>query len=570
MVLRLIALLPIFFACFSLVAGPVSAQSDAANVVAEVGDEKITLVALHRAEQRLRRYGPDQDRRELLQPFIDREILWLEAKRMGLHAESRVQRTLDKIRRRQLAEKVYTEEVTRKVSVVEEEVRQYYDEYGLGQKKEVRASHILLHTPAAVEAAVERLAAGGDFAVLAQEVSQDSATAAIGGDTGFWQEEDAQKSPFVQHFIGLNVGEVAKPYRNARGNFHLIQVTEHRLLGFEHQQAQIQRILERKRKKERWTAYLEQAQARFQLVVDEVTLEFLLGEGRYAVNKMAPIDAADHGRVLVIYKGGEIDLSAYVEMVKNTNTRDRPRAVDSTAVVRFAIRETMQQVVLPLIAEAQNWDQAEGVVSHMAEKRAQAMVEMLRRVKVEEPILTEEIRRAYYQDHQPDFLESDRMFFEGGLLESADKAAQVIARVRQGEKLAVVMKDYPVFSEQWRKYDVFHFSPNGKSNHGARWDKAVEAVRSLESGAVGGPVELAFEGEARGYLVVQALALRPAQILSYDDPLVQAEVWRQTRFAHRDEINRSFFSYLQELRRQYEPVVVVYDEVLNAVWEVVD
>ena len=90
------------------------------GVVATIGDESITLDDLRQAEQRLRRYGADQDKRELLQPFIDREILYLEATQAGLANVPKVLQTLDKIRRRQLAEKVYTEEVTKKVSVSEE------------------------------------------------------------------------------------------------------------------------------------------------------------------------------------------------------------------------------------------------------------------------------------------------------------------------------------------------------------------------------------------------------------------------------------------------------------------
>ena len=68
-----------------------------------------------------------------------------------------------------------------------------------------------------------------------------------------------------------------------------------------------------------------------------------------------------------------------------------------------------------------------------------------------------------------------------------------------------------------------------------------------------------------GYLIVQALAVLPARVLDYDDPLVQDTVRRQTRDEHRKEITGSFYSYLEDLRQQYATSVVVYDNVLTTV-----
>jgi len=552
----------LFSAFFSL--GIARGQVPTGNgVVATIGDESITLDDLRQAEQRLRRYGADQDKRELLQPFIDREILYLEATQAGLANVPKVLQTLDKIRRRQLAEKVYTEEVTKKVSVSEEEIRQYFVEYGLDQKHEVRASHILVDTEPEAQSVLQRLAIGEDFSLLAAEVSRDTATVSKGGDVGYWQLEDARKSDFVQHFIDLEVGDISSPYRNARGAYHLIKVTEHRLLGYERQHLQIKRTLERRRYKERWMEYLEEEQQRFRLAIDGDGLRILLDRGRFAEDKMPSIDPANHSQVLVRYEGGRLDLGGYLEMLKGTSIKDRPRSVDSTEVVRFAEREVMRDKVLTIVAEEKGWHRAEDIVAYMDEKRAQAMVEMLRRIKVEDPILTPEVRRAYYEDHKPDFLQSERVFFEGGLLGSVEEAVRVMEQMRKGDELASIMKSYPAFSDQWRKYDVFNFSTSGTASHGARWAKAVETVQNLKSGEMGGPVKLDFGEGRNGYLVVRSLMVRPARVLPYDAPLVQKEVRRKTRFEHRDEINRAFYNYLEEIRQKYDPSVVVYDHVLE-------
>ncbi len=88
-------------------------------------------------------------------------------------------------------------------------------------------------------------------------------------------------------------------------------------------------------------------------------------------------------------------------------------------------------------------------------------------------------------------------------------------------------------------------------------------MRSLQPGQIGGPLELPFEDDSMGYLVVQALAVQPARVLAYDDPLVQDTVRRQTRHEYRKEITGSFYRYLEDLRQRYEMSVVVYDQVLT-------
>ena len=538
---------------------------DSTAVVATVGEQQITMHDLLGAERRLRRFQQDQSDRELLQPFIDRELLLLEARKANLDTAATVQETLDRIRRRQLAEKVHRE-VTHTVSVTDAEIRQHFVDNGLDQKREVRASHILVDRPEDLKAIMHRLDAGEAFADLSRELSLDAPTAAKGGDLGFWQEEDARKSAFVQRFIGVEVGKLAVPYKSAQGKFHLVKVTEHRLLGFERQVNQMRRVLQRQKKRAGWAEYLAEERDRFEFTVDPESLAFLLDEGRLAVYRVPPIETADQPRILARHREGEISLGDYLEMLRDTSMKDRPRAVDSTAVAQYIEQETMQRVILPIVAERKGWHQDEDVAAYLDEKRNQAMVEMLRRTIAEDPHLTEDVRHVYYENHQPDFLEPERVFFEGGLVESTREAEQVLERLRQGERLPGIMKAYPAFSEQWRTYDVFHFTTSrSDASHGARWAKAVELVRKLQPGEIGGPLELPFEDDTMGYLIVQALAVLPARVLDYDDPLVQDTVRRQTRDEHRKEITGSFYSYLEDLRQQYATSVVVYDNVLTTV-----
>ncbi len=100
----------------------------------------------------------------------------------------------------------------------------------------IRARHILLRLePDASEADkdVARIAAvalleqirdGADFATLAQEHSEDTATGAKGGDLGFFSR-GAMVKPFEDTAFELSVGEVSEPVETQFG-LHLIQLED--------------------------------------------------------------------------------------------------------------------------------------------------------------------------------------------------------------------------------------------------------------------------------------------------------------------------------------------------------
>lgn len=100
---------------------------------------------------------------------------------------------------------------------------------------QTRARHILIRLsalitdPQAEETLYDvkrRLAAGEDFAVLAQNLSEDKASAASGGDLG-WVEPGEMIPDFEQAMDQLKPGDISNPVKTRFG-WHLIQVLERR------------------------------------------------------------------------------------------------------------------------------------------------------------------------------------------------------------------------------------------------------------------------------------------------------------------------------------------------------
>lgn len=123
-------------------------------------------------------------------------------------------------------------------AVTDEEVAAYYRERPgeFEQPKRIRVAHILVRVPevgggeaaagarAKAEEALGRIRQGADFAKVAQEVSEDPATASKGGELG-WISRGELVPTFEQAAFAMKPGEVVGPVRTPFG-YHVIKVLE--------------------------------------------------------------------------------------------------------------------------------------------------------------------------------------------------------------------------------------------------------------------------------------------------------------------------------------------------------
>jgi peptidyl-prolyl cis-trans isomerase SurA len=100
---------------------------------------------------------------------------------------------------------------------------------------QVRARHVLLSPNEILDddATMQKLIgirnqilAGDDFAAVASAVSEDTGSAANGGDLG-WTETDAYVDEFREKLESLEPGVVSAPFRTQFG-WHIVEVLERR------------------------------------------------------------------------------------------------------------------------------------------------------------------------------------------------------------------------------------------------------------------------------------------------------------------------------------------------------
>ncbi|MBI4518232.1 MAG: peptidylprolyl isomerase [Deltaproteobacteria bacterium] len=169
------------------------------------------------------------------------------------------------------------------IEVSSAQVRRFYEENREQFKRpaEIRASHILVRggqeaaaaerasAQQRVQALLAEIQGGADFAALARQHSQDPATAATGGDLGFFSRGTMEPA-FEQAAFALKPGTVSSVVQTPYG-FHLIKVTDQRPAGYAplaEVQADVSALLrdeEKRRRQDQLVAKLKQ-QAQVELL----------------------------------------------------------------------------------------------------------------------------------------------------------------------------------------------------------------------------------------------------------------------------------------------------------------
>ena len=149
----------------------------------------------------------------------------------------------NQIRKQLTRYKVLNLRVRSRIKISEAEARQHYND----QVRDIRSTgtyegaHILIRVPPTVSASkaaiarkkaesiLKRLNNGESFETLAEQLSEDSATADLGGSLGERKKGDIPPS-LERAFFDLEEGEVSGPIRTTAG-FHILKLNKREALG---------------------------------------------------------------------------------------------------------------------------------------------------------------------------------------------------------------------------------------------------------------------------------------------------------------------------------------------------
>ena len=215
-------------ACLALQAGSALAQDVTADtVVAEVNGQKITvghMIALRGNLPEQYQALPDD---VLFQGILD-QLIQQSVLSDLMDAPSRVEQLQIENQDRAMAAGLVIERILA-IAVTDAALQAAYDARfsGAEPETEYNAAHILVATEDEAKAIVAELAAGGDFAAIAKERSQDPGSGAAGGGLG-WFGLGMMVPEFETAVVALEPGTVSPPVQSQFG-WHIIMVTETRI-----------------------------------------------------------------------------------------------------------------------------------------------------------------------------------------------------------------------------------------------------------------------------------------------------------------------------------------------------
>lgn len=198
------------------------------DAVASVNGVPITAKIFEKRMRRLTGEGQGtfdsfEGKKELLDLLIVREVLNQNGRDLGFDKSAMVKERVS-----ELVENIVVDEMVNYIireKVTEPAMSEYYRK-NKADFREVRANHILLKTEAEAKAIKEKLDKGADFGSLAKEVSTDPASAARGGDLGFFNK-DRMVEAFAEVAFAMKKNEIVGPVKSALG-YHIIQLVDQR------------------------------------------------------------------------------------------------------------------------------------------------------------------------------------------------------------------------------------------------------------------------------------------------------------------------------------------------------
>lgn len=173
-------------------------------------------------------------------------------------------------------------DLSKEVKVSDADLHKYYDEHK-GEFEQVHARHILIRTAgspmpvkpgqkeltdaeglAKAQELLKRIKAGEDFAALATKESDDTGSAANGGDLSFFKRGQMVPS-FEQAAFAMKPGEVSEPVKSQFG-YHIIKVEAKEAKSFDEMKDE----LEKRLKPEQSQKALDDLQKKSTVVYDPV------------------------------------------------------------------------------------------------------------------------------------------------------------------------------------------------------------------------------------------------------------------------------------------------------------
>jgi len=257
-----------------------AAPASGERVIATYGGRRFTTADFAREIERLPPRSRGQlttaDRkRQFVDNYVLNELLADEGAAHGYDKDPEITRQIDELRRRLVVQRVM-KDFQEPPEITDAEVKIYYDQNRrLFSGAQIRASHILVKDEGLAKRLRDELRQDpSKFEEIAKTNSTDTATAARGGDLGFFGQ-GRMVAPFEQAAFALaEPGAISEVVKTPFG-YHIIKLTERKEGGdrpFDEVKERIRMNLLNQRRQDQTQHRLDELRANAKVTVDDAAL----------------------------------------------------------------------------------------------------------------------------------------------------------------------------------------------------------------------------------------------------------------------------------------------------------
>ncbi|NOZ60084.1 MAG: hypothetical protein GXO74_00230 [Calditrichaeota bacterium] len=270
-----------FFACSKK-------KEESKQVIVSVGNEKLTWGMLSREiPDNLKGKMSHEEVGIYIQQWIDQELLYQAAVKMGMDLDADYFQELEKMKKELLVRKFLESYLlTKDAQVSEDEALAFYQKNKdtfIVPKTEIHALHILAPTIEIANQALKRIGAGEDFEKVARDLSVDYRDRGR-IDLGYFNKDDVVRE-VANKVFSYRVGSVTRPIKSEFG-YHIFKILARRERGtfrkFDDVKNQIYERLRAGKKKQAYRSLISDLRQKIAVEKNESFINQMYGDSAAA------------------------------------------------------------------------------------------------------------------------------------------------------------------------------------------------------------------------------------------------------------------------------------------------
>ena len=445
--------------------------------------------------------------REHLQSMIDQQLMFAEARTLGIDTSPEIINNLRELTRQRLVERYRGQIIFSKISLQAEDIDRAFVE--LGFNRERLFNRILVRTRKDLEEVGRGLRQGQPFEELARRFAANDLFAKQGDGVVGWIGRTQAERRFAiapEIFMGLPSGQVAEPVQLA-GGWQVFRFVEDREADLINYLEEVTERLQREQMRASEEEEFERLRHQYGVQLEQRGVEILLGRA----GKKPGEDELN--RPLYTYDGGEISVAEGLAGLQAVGAQDL--VLDPEQVDAQVGRLLLPVRLFEAEAEKRGWTQEANFTEWREHKRRALILDHLFARVTAEVAPSEAEIEAYYNAHKDRYRSQEEVFVHEIWMAEEDAARAIHVELEAGADIADLLDRPGVRSHA----DV---EGHGIREHGwemrllrlykPRFPELVEAAFNAEVGELVGPIK-----SKGGYAVFRVLRREGGKIQLFDE-----------------------------------------------------